>query len=96
MTYSISLVVNEETGKVSVTTHGRASTYNGGCRCGLCKAAHATQQRKYRAKRKTQQVPPGVTHGYSCYVNWSCRCQVCTQANRDTCRKHYHAQKAAK
>lgn len=38
-------------------THGRASTYNRGCRCEPCRVAHAEAVRRFRAAKARPEAP---------------------------------------
>ncbi|MBB4915066.1 hypothetical protein [Streptosporangium saharense] len=63
--------------------HGRASTYNTGCRCEPCTTAVRERLRATRVRLRQRAVdhPELVPHGTSgAYHNWGCRCVVCKSA----------------
>lgn len=63
--------------------HGLPSRYNKGCRCRVCKKAHAERMERLRRDRMVRiaEGDPTVPHGTaSCYVNWGCRCEACREA----------------
>ncbi|MFI6317335.1 hypothetical protein ACIBG8_07440 [Nonomuraea sp. NPDC050556] len=65
--------------------HGKAGTYNSGCRCQPCTAAVAERLRITRAnlREKARTNPELVPHGTSgAYHNWGCRCPICKSAQR--------------
>ncbi|QFG12120.1 helix-turn-helix DNA binding domain [Arthrobacter phage Racecar] len=62
--------------KAKVQRHGRATDYNMGCRCDLCRAANTERMAKLAIDRQAR--PEDIPHGTeSGYVNWYCRCDEC-------------------
>ena len=62
--------------------HGTLSAYlNHDCRCDPCKAANAANQRRYRAEKKKQEVPPEVHGTDNGYTNYGCREACCRAAH---------------
>lgn len=62
-------------------THGLASTYQSGCRCGGCRAAN-TARAKLGRERRVDRTPPETAHGKTAtYSNWRCRCEPCRAAH---------------
>ena len=76
-------------------THGRSSTYNAGCRCEYCRAAHTARIQGQIARRNARPVPASVEHNASTYSNYGCRCDVCTEANKQDCRRRREARAPA-
>jgi hypothetical protein len=75
--YTVSrLMKREGIVKAKVQRHGRATDYNMGCRCELCRAANT--ERMARGAVERQARPEDIPHGTeSGYVNWYCRCDLC-------------------
>ncbi|MBB5081321.1 hypothetical protein [Nonomuraea endophytica] len=70
--------------------HGKAGTYNGGCRCVSCTAAVAERLRMTRANLRARAIshPELVPHGTSgAYHNWGCRCDTCKSAQKARTRR---------
>ncbi len=70
--------------------HGQNGYSNLGCRCDVCRQAHADYAigiRETRARRIGRD-PSLAPHGKSStYTNWGCRCDDCRRANTDERRK---------
>lgn len=67
-----------------MSTHGRRSTYTGGCRCLECLDADTAYQKARRAARAAlpdEEKPHGTAR---CYTHYGCRCEACTKAARET------------
>ena len=69
-------------------THGKSATYIAGCRCSLCRAAHAARILRQQHRRAGQDHSL-IEHGKSGYSNHGCRCDVCNAANREASRAYY-------
>jgi hypothetical protein len=66
-----------------VSEHGKVTSYTyGGCRCDLCRAANTEARRRWRANRRTQEMPAALHGTQGGYTNWACRCEQCTEAMR--------------
>ena len=80
-------------------THGAASTYRNGCRCGECRAAHTERTRWERQSRadRLNADPKLAPHGtYTTYENWGCRCKDCAAAHRERMRSPEHRASVAR
>lgn len=77
-------------GRVKSPQHGKAGTYNGGCRCAPCTLAVAERLRITRANLRAKAIsnPELVPHGTSgAYHNWGCRCVTCKDAQKARTRR---------
>lgn len=80
------------------TQHGTYSSYNMGCRCGLCREAKREYGRRYRAANaerirvaveRGEPLPENIPHGTAGgYTNFACRCEDCTAAAREDDRRY--------
>lgn len=66
--------------------HGKATSYDNGCRCERCRAAATAKARAWRARvRQDPAAADRAGHGKSTtYKNYGCRCDECRQAQRDS------------
>ena len=82
-------------------THGKASSYNQGCRCLRCTKANTKRARDRRARLRASRVvvdgrpvsafaEHGTLNGYG---NWQCRCRPCTKAHTDNLLKRRREQR---
>ena len=64
-------------------THG-ISGYRSGCRCDICRQAHAEIARAYRKRRYTGYEGKDCGNASrSTYINQGCRCDRCREANAE-------------
>lgn len=70
---------------MNTLTHGKRSTYNRGCRCDECRAAHTRYSAELRERHKERLDTAQFEHGAAAYSNWGCRCDVCTKAHTQAC-----------
>jgi hypothetical protein len=71
-------------------SHGATRYTDYGCRCDVCRAAHAERHRRLRAQRAAGRPDenPALEHGTrSTYVNHGCRCEQCVEAQREGNRR---------
>lgn len=64
-------------------THGESGYSNSGCRCDVCRAAHAVAGRDAREQRAARLAAGLVSppHGrVTTYYNYKCRCDECKAA----------------
>ncbi|HEY8663128.1 MAG TPA: hypothetical protein VIL68_05880 [Propionibacteriaceae bacterium] len=84
---------------VDGTVHNASTYAHRGCRCDVCRAAHAARMATRRATLRrwvaAHGLPDHVEHGPSAYNNWGCRCNACRAGNAAAGFASYHARKRA-
>jgi len=68
----------------STGKHGTPTSYNAGCRCDDCRAAHREARERWQARAKAGITKRGrdLPHGQPyTYTNYGCRCEACTHAH---------------
>lgn len=66
--------------------HGKASSYNAGCRCDECREAARVAHKAWRAQVRERFAAGDiqVRHGEAAsYRMYGCRCEPCTEANTE-------------
>ena len=66
--------------------HGRATTYNRGCRCDQCTAANRIRMQVYKRKVRTDGFS-GLAHGRKSTYNLGCKCAACLKIGRESQHK---------
>jgi hypothetical protein len=66
--------------KRRTASHGKASTYQSGCRCGDCYRAYSAKQRVWKDRHKEVGIPLHVHGTRNGYQNYDCRCAPCKAA----------------
>lgn len=71
--------------------HGEMTSYEAGCRCGLCREANTAAALRYRKERAAREKDPNdPRHGKATfYANHGCRCDKCRAAHRAAMAEDY-------
>lgn len=78
-------------------THGRPSTYNAGCRCRPCTAAHSERHRVWAERVAGTLAPDDPRHGTANgYRNYGCRCPECTAVHSAECTRRRESTRASR